>query len=102
VIGPGQKILTCVGSGQPSLVLVWVGKFSPKITNFPIFSPSGQKIALGQVKKYRGQRQVDLLFTGGSKVYSGSFGSGPISLPKKCKCMSSGYGNKKIGLATAL
>jgi len=43
VMGPGQKILTRVGSGQPFMVWLEFGKFPLKMSNFSIFSPSGQK-----------------------------------------------------------
>jgi len=42
-MGPGQKILTRVGSGQPSIVGVWVWKISPKNVKFFNFFTSGQK-----------------------------------------------------------
>jgi len=79
-MGPGQKILTRVGSGQFFVARVrsgrlshlWFGlefgKFPLKMSNFSIFFPSGQKkIASGWVGKYPGQSQVGLLFTGGHK-----------------------------------
>jgi len=41
--------------------------FTQKKPNFEINFPSGQKIALGQVKKYPSQRRVGLSFTAGQK-----------------------------------
>jgi len=43
-----------------------------------MFFPSGQKILIGQVKKYPGWRLVGLLLTEGQKY--ARVGSGPISL----------------------
>jgi len=45
VMGPGQNLLTQVGSGQVSHTCFGfgVGKFPLKISNFSIFFPSGQK-----------------------------------------------------------
>jgi len=43
-MGQGQKFLTQVGLGQPSLVWVW--KISPKNHNFSIIFPLGQKKSL--------------------------------------------------------
>jgi len=73
----GQKNLTRVWSGQPSLVWFWVWKISPKISNFSIFFPSGlKKISSSGVKKYLGERRVGLF---GSRVLSGHVRAGPIS-----------------------
>jgi len=77
-MGPGQKILTWVGSGQffvarvgsgqPFMVWVRIRKISPKTVKFFIFFPFGsKKIASGQVGKYLGQSRVGLLFTAGQK-----------------------------------
>jgi len=44
---------------------------------FNFFSFWAKKISLSQVKKYPGQRQIGLLFTGGQKY--ARMGSGPIS-----------------------
>jgi len=60
--GSGQNFLThvksffvvWVGSGQPSLLWVWVLKISPKTTNFFNFSPSDQKNLLGLGQKVSG------------------------------------------------
>jgi len=78
-MGPGQKFLTGVRSGQilvarvrsgqPFLVWVWIWKISPKNVNFLNFLP----LSLGRVKKYPGQSRVGLLFTAGQKyVWVGS------------------------------
>jgi len=56
VMGPGQKFLARVGSGLVSHLWFEFG-----------FGKSGQKISLGLVKKYPGQRCVGLLFTAGLK-----------------------------------
>jgi len=42
-MGPGQKFLTRVGSGQPFIVWVRIWKISPKNVKFFNFFPSGQK-----------------------------------------------------------
>jgi len=55
-MGPGQKILIRVVSGQP--FLAWVWKISHKNPNFSIFSLRFKKNLIGS-----GQRQVGLLFT---------------------------------------
>jgi len=55
-----------VGSGQPSMVWVWILKISPKNVKFSIFFPSGQKKLL-RVGKYPGQSRAGLLFTAGQK-----------------------------------
>jgi len=76
VMGPGQKLLTRVRSGQyfvarivsgqPSMVWVW--KISPKNVKFLILFPFGSKnIILAWAKRYSGQRRV------------GPVGSEPIS-----------------------
>jgi len=78
VMGPGQKILTRVGStfcgsgrvrsGQPFMVWVRIWKISPKNVKFFNFFPFGsKKIASGRVGKYQGQSRVGLLFTVGQK-----------------------------------
>jgi len=77
-MGPGQKILTwvgsgqffvaLVGSGQPFMVWVRIRKISAKNVKFFNFFPFGsKKIASGRVGKYPGQSQVGLLFTAGQK-----------------------------------
>jgi len=64
-----------LGSGQPSLVWVWkIFPTNPKISNF---FPSNKKPVLGQVKKYPGQRQVDLLFTVGQRYAQVGLDQGP-------------------------
>jgi len=68
VMGPGQKFLTRVGSGQQFMVLVRIWKISPKNVKFFNFFPFKSKIiALGRVRKYPGQSRVGLLFTAGQK-----------------------------------
>jgi len=67
VMGQGRVKVLLLGSGQPSLVCVWVWKFSPKNPNFFNFCPTGQKNLMGWVKKYPGQSWVSLLFTGDQK-----------------------------------
>jgi len=47
-MGTSHKILTWVGSGQPSLV--WVRKISPKNHNFQIFDLRVKKISSGQIR----------------------------------------------------
>jgi len=89
-MGPGQKFLTRVGSGQ--FLVAWVGtswvshlwfgfgfgNFPLKISNFSIFCPSGsKKMSSAWVKKYPGQSGVGLLFTPDQK--HARVGSGPIS-----------------------
>jgi len=56
-MGPGQNFFTFVGSGQPTLVWVWIWKISPKNPKFFNFCPSGQKNIFGS-----GERRVGLLF----------------------------------------
>jgi len=46
VLGPGQKFLTRVGSGQPFMVWVWIWKISLKNVKFFNFFLSGQKKSL--------------------------------------------------------
>jgi len=78
MIGPGQKILTWVGLGQPSMAWGWGWKISPKNIKFLNFFPSRiKKISSGWVKKYPGQRRIGLLFTVDQKY--ARVGSGPIS-----------------------
>jgi len=64
-MGPGQKFLTRVGSGQPPLVWVW--KIFPKNPSFLNFSLRVKEISSGLVKTYPGQRRVGLLFNTGQK-----------------------------------
>jgi len=80
VMGPGQKYLTWVGLGHPSLVWVWHLKISLKNPKFFNFLPFGsKKISLGQAKKYLCQSRVSLLFTAGQKY--ARVRSGPIFNP---------------------
>jgi len=75
-MGPGQKFLIQVGSGQffaallglgqPFMVWVWICKISPKNVKFFNFYPWGQKKSR-RVGKYPGRRRVGLLFTAGQK-----------------------------------
>jgi len=66
-------------SSQVSHLWFGFGKFPLKISNFSIFSTSGQnKISSGWVKKYPCQRRVCLLFSAGQKY--AWVGSGPISI----------------------
>jgi len=81
VMGPGQKLLTWVRSGQffcgssgvgsGWVIHLWFEfkfrKLPLKISNFSIFSLRVKKISSGQVKKYPGRRRVGLLFTAGQK-----------------------------------
>jgi len=53
VMGPGQKILTRVGWGQPSMLWVW--RISPKNVKIFNFFLRIKKISSGRVKKYPGQ-----------------------------------------------
>jgi len=85
-MGPGQNILTLVGSGQficgsGRVSHLWFGfefgKFPLKMSNFSIFSLQIKKISSGQVGKYPGQRRVGLLLTAGQK--KARVGSGRIS-----------------------
>jgi len=67
-MGPGQKILTLVGSAFYGLGM--------DLDNFPLKCQNFQYFAL-RVKKYLGQSRVSLLFTAGQKYVW--VGSGPIS-----------------------
>jgi len=60
-VGKGQFLVAHVGSGQPSMVWIWIWKISPKNINF--FTFGSKKISSGQVKKYPGHSRVGLLFT---------------------------------------
>jgi len=89
VMGPDQKILTRVGSGQFFVARVgrvshlWFGiefqKFPLKMSNFSIFFPSGQKNLLWSGRKVPGSKPGQPLIYCGSKVSSGRVGSEPIS-----------------------
>jgi len=76
-MGPDQRFLILLGSGQPSLVWVW--KITHKNSNFFNFLPfRSKKIPSGWVKKYPGQSRVDLLFIAGqnyARVWSGPISS---------------------------
>jgi len=78
-VGSGQIFVSRVGSGQPSLVCVWVWKFFPKNPNFFNVLPFRSKnISLSQVKKYPDQSRLGLLFNEGQKY--AWVGSRPISM----------------------
>jgi len=65
---PGWVGSIFCGSGQPSMVWVWVWKISTKNVKFFNFFPFGSKnISSGWVKKHPDQRQVSLLFTASQK-----------------------------------
>jgi len=75
-MGSGLKTLTWVRSGQffaarvgSAIFGLGLGleNFPQKSQIFKFFSPRVKKIALGWVKKYPGQSQVSLLFTGDQK-----------------------------------
>jgi len=67
-----------MGSGQPSLVWIWIWKIPLKKSQFFSFlSLWIKKISSGQVKKYPGQRQFSLLFTLGQKYARVGLGPGP-------------------------
>jgi len=68
-MGPGQKILTQVRSGQPSMALF--GKFPLKMLNFSIYFPSGQKNLFRSGKKVPRSNGGQPLIFCGSKVCSG-------------------------------
>jgi len=69
VIGPGQKILTRIGSGRVSHL--WYGygfgKFPLKLSNFSIFCPSGKNV-IGSGQKVPGSEPGRPLINCGSKV----------------------------------
>jgi len=69
---PGQFFNALVGSGQPSLVWVWIWKISPKNVKFFNFFPLDPKNLFGS-----GQRRVSLLFTAGQKYAQVRLGQGP-------------------------
>jgi len=69
-----------VGSGQPSMVWVWVAKISPKNINFfNFFSLRSKKNLFRSSQKVPGSKAGRLLIYCGSKVSSHLVGSGPIS-----------------------
>jgi len=79
-MGLGQIFLTRIGSGQPSLVWVWVGEISPK---------NPRKISSGQVKKYPFSKPGRPLIYRGSKYARVGLGQGPslnsiLSLQSNC------------------
>jgi len=91
-MGPGQKFLTQVGSGQ-FFVLgsgrvshVWFGfefqKFPLKMSNFSIFFPSGQKklLQVGSESTRVEAGSASYLLRVKSKLGLGRVGSGPISI----------------------
>jgi len=80
VMGPGQKFLTRVGSGQPFMVWVCIWKISPKKVKFFNFFPSGQKKSLwvgSESTRVKGGLASYILRIK-SKLGSGWVGSGPI------------------------
>jgi len=85
-MGPGQKFLTRVGSGQFFVVRVGVRSaiycLGSNLENFPFqfFFPSGKKNLFGSGQKVPGSKAGWPLIYCGSKVASGWVGSGPISI----------------------
>jgi len=78
VMGPGQKFLTRFGSifcGSGRVSHLRFGfefqKFALKMSNFSIFSPSGQKNLFGSGRKVPGSEAGQPLIYCGSKVSSG-------------------------------
>jgi len=67
-----------VGSGQPSLVWVWVWKISLKIPNFLIFFISGQKNLFGFRSKSSWVKDGSVSYLLRVKKCSGWVGSGNI------------------------
>jgi len=74
-MGPGQKCLIRIRSGQTPLNLEI---FPQKIPIFQFFSLSIKKISYGRVKKYPGQDWVAPLFTAGQKYAQVGSGLGPF------------------------
>jgi len=79
-MGPGQKILTRVGSNFLALGLgrvshLWFGygfgKFPLKMSNFSSFCPSGQKKVIGLGQKVPGPEPSQPLIYCGSMICSG-------------------------------
>jgi len=68
-VRPVQNFLTMVGSGQLSLVWVWVWKISPKNPKFFNFFPIGskKKPISSRVKNYPDQSPFGFLFIAGQK-----------------------------------
>jgi len=72
VMGPGQKFLTGVESGQPFMVWVWIGKISPKNVKFlNFFLLQVKKNLLGSGWKVPRSKAGQPLIYSGSKVSSG-------------------------------
>jgi len=71
VMGPGQKLLTQVGSGQSSMVLVLVWKISPKNVKIFNFFPSVKKNLFGSGQKVPARKAGRPLIYYRSKASSG-------------------------------
>jgi len=71
VMGLGQKILTQVGSDQPSMVWVWIWKISNKNVKFFNFFPLDQINIFGSGQKVPGSKVGGHLNYCGSKVCLG-------------------------------
>jgi len=69
-----QVVMGPVGSGQPFMVWVWIGKISPKNIKFLIFFPSGQKNLFGSKSTRVKGRSASYLLRVKSKL---GLGQGP-------------------------
>jgi len=78
-MGLGQKFLTWVRSGQPSLVWVCVWKISLKNSKLSNFLPFGSKNLIGSGQNVHGSKPGQPFIYCRSKVCSGRIGSGSIS-----------------------
>jgi len=94
-MGPGQKFLTRIGSGQPIMVWVRIWKISPKNVKFFNFFPFG----LGQ--KVPGSKPGRPLIYCGSKVSSGR---GPSLPPSEARgeCRIFVYGLHQDGVTSCV